>query len=490
MKRKNKIKLFLLSAIFIIGIGLIIPAISFAQESADPIKLQIAIPGLGDKVQSLSQYIFYFYKFLVGTAGVLAMVMMMWGGFKRLYSFGSSSLIQSSNETIISALIGLVIALASYFLLNLIDPRMVNLKTLNITPVHREEIGGLLCENWETGTLVWESNGDVRSVDDPNLRCEEQYEIINIEKTIENGQVTEKRDPSGRFCLGSRCDVDGFTCYASGDKGYCVDEGVKCDQSTDSREESCCTPDGNVIESCSDYFLKYSEDMDTKNIVQTPENIAMIGQALQRDCVEDSCKVLRRKGEVCYYEPPKGVKLGLLKTEYGECVSDIKKNSKDIEDVQFRFMSPNLEASLRSLAKLIREDSQYEDLQGNVVITSIIDNKLLSGKCAKIDGYLPDGKTCSHSINSCHYGGSSVKNFDSNHIPLSCAVDLVPTKIFNYYPELIKAVKASGFEFAQCECKVGDGKYPCDCKNPGPGRTLDHIHASVIGCGPSCDGHD
>lgn len=70
-------------------------------------------------------YIAKFYKFFVAALAVVAVVMVMWGGFKRIMAAGSPERIKDANSTITGAITGVVIALLSYSLLNLVNPQLV-----------------------------------------------------------------------------------------------------------------------------------------------------------------------------------------------------------------------------------------------------------------------------------------------------------------------------------------------------------------------------
>jgi len=110
-------------------------------------KPSVTIPGTiftaGKEIEitgeSFAQYVSGFYKFFVGFMVVVAVVMIMWGGFKRIMAAGSAEKTKDANDTIFAAIIGLVITLISYTLLNLINPQLVNLKTLAIQSIKAEE---------------------------------------------------------------------------------------------------------------------------------------------------------------------------------------------------------------------------------------------------------------------------------------------------------------------------------------------------------------
>ncbi len=85
------------------------------------------------------KYFAVFYRFFVAALMVVAVVMVMWGGFKRIMAAGSPETIKSANDTILGAISGIVIALLSYSLLSLVNPELVSLKSLDVYNVKRED---------------------------------------------------------------------------------------------------------------------------------------------------------------------------------------------------------------------------------------------------------------------------------------------------------------------------------------------------------------
>lgn len=135
-------------------------------------KPQVTIPGTiftarqpikvdGDTV---ALYLNALFKFLTGAIVVMAVVMIMWGGFKRIAAAGSEETIKGANETILGAVSGLILVLIAYTLLNLINPQLVNLKSLDIDKVDREPFYG---ESSDSGVADVGSNGDDYKQCDP-----------------------------------------------------------------------------------------------------------------------------------------------------------------------------------------------------------------------------------------------------------------------------------------------------------------------------------
>lgn len=88
----------------------------------------------------LSEYIKTWYNFIIGAIGILATVMIMYGGLKWLTSRGNSAVIGDAKEKIFSALIGLILVFLSYTILYLVNPNLVEIKSLDFSKIEPKEI--------------------------------------------------------------------------------------------------------------------------------------------------------------------------------------------------------------------------------------------------------------------------------------------------------------------------------------------------------------
>jgi len=98
--------------------------------------LNSGICGLEPDGTYLGCYISVIYTFFVQAAIVLAVVMVMVGGFQWLLATGNSSKISEAKSTISAAIFGLILALTSYLLFAQINSQLVDLQSLDITPVN------------------------------------------------------------------------------------------------------------------------------------------------------------------------------------------------------------------------------------------------------------------------------------------------------------------------------------------------------------------
>ncbi len=210
------------------------------------ITLQVPIPGLGKEFTGgIAVYIAYFYRFFVSALAVMAVVMVMWGGFKRIYAAGSPERVKDANNTIISAISGLAIALLSYTLLNLVNPKLVNLPSLAIEIPKKQGFG-----EW----------------------CGDEIEKMKENQGKICGQIYE--DKSTRYkCRIKSCTDGGTGCFPDPDKpkkddflGYSCQENYKaCKKVTDDNVEKYhgnANEERNVYESACNSFSK-GDDMCT-----------------------------------------------------------------------------------------------------------------------------------------------------------------------------------------------------------------------------------
>lgn len=102
------------------------------KPSALTITLQSPLPGQTNPMtvdeNLLPNYIKAFYTYFLSVVGVLAVFMLIFGGFRWITAAGNTGKIQAAKETIQSALIGLVLAFTSFLLLNTINPALTTLR--------------------------------------------------------------------------------------------------------------------------------------------------------------------------------------------------------------------------------------------------------------------------------------------------------------------------------------------------------------------------
>ena len=105
-----------------------------------------------------ADYIIMWYNFIIGAIGILATVMIMYGGLKWLTSRGNSAAIGDAKEKISSALIGLVLVFLSYTILYLVNPNLTVIKMPKFPNVANVNYTGGTSEsgyNWSESYLAF-----------------------------------------------------------------------------------------------------------------------------------------------------------------------------------------------------------------------------------------------------------------------------------------------------------------------------------------------
>jgi hypothetical protein len=94
---------------------------------------------------NLGEFIQYIYRYTILVAAILAVVMLIFAGVQWLTSAGSSEKTGSAKKKISGALVGLLIALLSYNILNLLNPYMVNLRLPQVWILKPQDIVPKIC---------------------------------------------------------------------------------------------------------------------------------------------------------------------------------------------------------------------------------------------------------------------------------------------------------------------------------------------------------
>lgn len=84
-------------------------------------------------VSTLPDFVIYIFNFAIMIGGLLAFLMILIGGVRYLISAGNPAAINDARDQIFSALLGLIILLASWIILNVINPQLVTFRPI-LTP--------------------------------------------------------------------------------------------------------------------------------------------------------------------------------------------------------------------------------------------------------------------------------------------------------------------------------------------------------------------
>jgi len=133
MTKKNRAKtknIFLAIAVLMILASSIFPALAQYQN-------QEKIPG-AQPTDKFVQYVQQVINFGFAIIGILALFMLVIGAYQYLMGAGAGN-VSGAKETIISALLGLILGLCGYVILSKINPDLVNFR--EITKIQGTESG-------------------------------------------------------------------------------------------------------------------------------------------------------------------------------------------------------------------------------------------------------------------------------------------------------------------------------------------------------------
>jgi hypothetical protein len=110
--------LFLLTLLLVVlpclSMALPVKAIDFGLNTAN----EIGLPGgASDDPKQLAVTI---VQYLMTFLGIIAVVVILWGGFQWLTAGGNESRVESAKKTIIAGIIGLIIVIAAYAIVTLV----------------------------------------------------------------------------------------------------------------------------------------------------------------------------------------------------------------------------------------------------------------------------------------------------------------------------------------------------------------------------------
>jgi hypothetical protein len=152
---------------------------------------EIPLPGLFDKAEQpvdntlLANYIKAIFIYFIWVVGIVAVVMVIYGGVRWVAAAGNAGRIKEARDIIDNAVIGVIIALTSVVLLNIINPKLTQIgipsfrSLKKITFVSDQSVVKKVCPASDT------------------ISCGE-YKEIGVAKNSSGQEVPE-------YCLGTTC---------------------------------------------------------------------------------------------------------------------------------------------------------------------------------------------------------------------------------------------------------------------------------------------
>ena len=126
-KNGPKILMYIFLTVFIIQIVILFFLLVTPNYASAQTTLQVPI-GNQTEVKDIAEYIPLIFNYSMGFVGILAAVVLMFGGVMWLTAGGNQGQVGEAKEWIKAALTGLILALLSFLILNTINPDLIKLK--------------------------------------------------------------------------------------------------------------------------------------------------------------------------------------------------------------------------------------------------------------------------------------------------------------------------------------------------------------------------
>ena len=191
MKKLPKILIIFFLSVFILQMVCLIFLLATPKKSqaADATFIpQVSIDSTFQKgiatAPSIAKYIKAIYNYAIGIVGILAAVVLMFGGVIWLTAGGSQEKVKEAKAWIGASLSGLVLILCSYMILNTINPDLVSFKEIVPSPIEYESK-----ENCEWALYTPEVKA----------RYTDEQICANVNKKLAEGYCYEKK-PTDSVC--------------------------------------------------------------------------------------------------------------------------------------------------------------------------------------------------------------------------------------------------------------------------------------------------
>ncbi|MCE9586162.1 hypothetical protein K8R04_02490 [Candidatus Uhrbacteria bacterium] len=156
------------------------------------------------RVSFLAEYINAIYRYISSIALVIAIVMCVYGGFLYLGASAGIGQIARGKKIITDAIIGMLIILGAYSILNIINPQTVNLKTLELAfvqPMNDEDMESLEAELADPAIAAGTSGGggDFITVDESAMERLDET-CVHLNTPVDPSVIEPLRRAANRFC--------------------------------------------------------------------------------------------------------------------------------------------------------------------------------------------------------------------------------------------------------------------------------------------------
>lgn len=212
-------------------------------------KTEISFGGKSE-FSNIGEFIVLMYKYLLTIASIVAVVMIIIAGAQWVTSGGNSEAISSAKKRIGGAVIGLFIAYMSYFVLNTINPALVNLRLPQVWLIKPVALVPEFCADLPGATTTLKF-AKVAGPDEPDKPLPPPDQLVYTQWNAQGCGSRFLAENGGKTtCVGNGCEDDVKTCLnKEGDrKSYdCADIRAFGDISRSAAAGTCGLGLGGVI---------------------------------------------------------------------------------------------------------------------------------------------------------------------------------------------------------------------------------------------------
>ncbi len=194
--------------------------VCYVKPSA--INLQVPIPGdpgseggksintLGDNVGNLKEtrdvtgfpaYLKVLYRYFISIIGIVAVMMIAYGGYEWIMAAGSAEKISKAKNTIQGAMIGLLLGIGSYAILNLINDSLVNIKNLKVERIKPMVLATECNDKVFSGVKDWVLESAPSNNTEGKQRCGDNYISKSDNSMACKGMDCSYSGSPGKYCI-------------------------------------------------------------------------------------------------------------------------------------------------------------------------------------------------------------------------------------------------------------------------------------------------
>lgn len=210
------------------------------SNTAIKAKLQVSI-GSFTSPKDLGEYVAAAYKWMIGSATLIAIVLIMVGGLQWSIAAASAEQIGQAKKRILNGVVGLVLLLSTYLILATVNPNLLKLQVPQlpmiklVALVDGETSCGYLTGIWGKGSSPYLTKSGAptdspHAAGQPAPKGGKPYTLEKPSKGVDCGSVaTITKDwegnqfiPEGTTCTYDFCPNKGEKCFVSVAGGQCV----------------------------------------------------------------------------------------------------------------------------------------------------------------------------------------------------------------------------------------------------------------------------